>query len=198
MIIEGRFNFIEMKTIKLFVAFFITATYVQISMAQVSEMGLYLTREDYRDHKLSFENAANQIRLNGLFETSDIIVWHDGKKQVLSKNEVFGYRLKNEDYRFFNNSAYRIIDTIDFYIYSRYKLSQQNKGLKPVETYYFSTGTNTTVEMLTISNLKTAYTKNTKFRYSIEQQFRSDNELMAYDSDTKEYKLKYLFNESVK
>jgi hypothetical protein len=190
-----------MKTITLFIAFLAITSFTQNSIAQDKSMGLYLTLNDYQNHKLSFETvegSSNSIRLNSLFESASIVVWHDGKKQVFSKNEIFGYRSKNEDYRFFNNSAYKIIDTKDFYIYSHPKLNQQGKGLKPVDTYYFSDVANGKLQPLTIGNLEVAFAKNPKFKYTIGEHFKSDNELIAYDPTIKEYKLKYLFDQSTK
>jgi len=190
-----------MKTITLFIAILAITSFAQNSIAQDKSMGLYLTLNDYQTHKLSFETTegnSNSIRLNSLFESASIVVWHDGKKQVFSKNEIFGYRFKNEDYRFFNNSAYKIIDTKDFYVYSRTKLSQEGKGAKPVNTYYFSDVANSKIEPLTIGNLEVAFAKNPKFKYTIEEHFKSDNELIAYDAAIKEYKLKFLFDQSTK
>jgi len=188
-----------MKTIKLFIAVLILASFTRASFAQDKSMGLYLTFNDYMNHRLSFETdgtSGNAIRLNSLLETGNIVVWHDGKKQVLLKAEVFGYHANNEDYRFFNNTAYKIVDTKDFYIYSRTKLSQQGKGLKPMDAYYFSARPNTLIEPLTVHNLELAYNKNLQFKYIIEGQFKADNDLIAYDTSIKEYKLKYLFEQA--
>ncbi|MGZ3755229.1 MAG: hypothetical protein ACXVAY_19540 [Mucilaginibacter sp.] len=185
-----------MKTVKLSIAVLILTAFVQRSIAQDGPIGLYLTLADYQNHKVNFETSTNTIRLNTLFETKDIVVWHDGKREILSKKDVFGYRFKNEDYRFFNNQAYKIVDTKDFYLYSKSKLVQQGKGMKPVEIYYFSDAANSPIAQLSIRNLEVAYARNLKFKYTVEQYFKSDDELIAYDNAIKEYKLKYLFEQS--
>ncbi len=186
-----------MKTsIKVLIALLITAPGLGLK-AQSFNSGIYLTEQDYKASKLSYVLKDNdKLRLNDFLDGKNISVTNQGRTTKLAKNEIFGYRLKNEDYRFFNNVAYKIIDIKDFYIFSRPKLTQQGKGLKPVDTYYFSTKANAVIEPLTISNLTSAYAQNPKFKYTVEQQFRSDNDLIAYDEAIKEYKLKYLFDQS--
>ena len=167
--------------------------------AQNLVSGIYLTGQDYRTNKLSYALGNNdKLQLNEFLGGKNVSVTYLGKKIKLSKSEIFGYRYNNVDYRFFNNDAYKIIDTQDFYIYSRPKLSQQGKGLKPVDTYYFSNSDNALIEPFTIANLQVAYAKNPKFKYTVAAQFKSDNELIAYDDAIKEYKVKYLFEQSTK
>jgi hypothetical protein len=188
-----------MKTsIKVLITLLITASSLGLK-AQSFTGGIYLTEQDYKANKLSYVLKDNdKLHLNDFLGGKNVSVTNQGKTIKLSKNEIFGYRLKNEDYRFFNNIAYKIIDTKDFYIFSRPKLTQQGKGLKPVDTYYFSSKANEVIEPLTISNLASVYAQNPKFKYTVEQQFKSDNELIAYDEAIKEYKLKYLFDQSTK
>ena len=188
-----------MKTsIKVLITVLITALYGELKAQNVTS-GIYLTQQDYNANKLSYVlSNSDKLQLNEFLGGKNVIVTYQGKKTKLSKKEIFGYRYKNEDYRFFNNSAYKIIDTKDFYIYSKPQLVQQGKGLKPVDTYYFSNTVNDAVEPLTIHNLEITYAMNPKFKYTVEQQFKSDNELIAYDSDIKEYKLKYLYEETTK
>jgi hypothetical protein len=188
-----------MKTIKLMISIFIMASFSQKTIAGTQTTGLYLTSEDYINHKLSFEtdgSNGNSIRLNGFFESGNVVVIYNGKKQVLSKNEVFGYRSNNQDYRYFNNKAYKILDIKDFYIYSSLKLIQQGKGLKRVEAYFYSSTVKSAVEPLSIKNLQNTYAENPKFKYMVEAEFSSDNALVQYDAAIKEYKLKYIFEQS--
>jgi hypothetical protein len=190
-----------MKKFKLIIALLAIASFATQSFAQDKATGLYLTAEDYVNHKLSFETTgadANHITLNEFLDGSKVTVWHDGKKHTFVKNEIFGYHTSNSDYRFFNNVGYRIIDTKDFYIYSHPKLVQQGKGQKLDDSFYFSASVKDAVEPLTIKDLEKTYAQNTKFKYTIESEFQSDNELTKYDAAIREYKVKYLFDESAK
>lgn len=188
-----------MKTIKLMIAICIMASFFQKTMAESRSTGLYLTSDDYVNHKLSFAtdgSNGNSIKLNGFLEGSKVVVTYNGKKQVLSKNEVFGYRSNGQDYRYFNNTAYKILDTKDFYLYSTPKLVQEGKGPKQVETYYYSSTSSSMVEPLSIKNLENTYAENPKFKYMVEASFSSDNALVQYDAAIKEYKVKYIFEQS--
>jgi len=186
-----------MKTIKLMIAICIMASFFQKAIAGTQTIGLYLTSDDFINHKLSFEtdgSNGNRIKLNEFFGSGNVVVTYNGKEQVFSKNEIFGYRSNGQDYRYFNNTAYKILDTKDFYIYSSPKLIQQGKGPKQVETYYYSTTSKSAVERLTIKNLQNTYAENAKFKYLVEAEFSSDNALVQYDAALKEYKVKYIFD----
>ena len=188
-----------MKTIKLMIAICIMASFSQKTIAGTQTTGLYLTSDDFINHKLSFEtdgSNGSKIKLNGFFESSKVVVTYNGKEQVFSKNEIFGYRSNGQDYRFFNNTAYKILDTKDFYIYSAPKLVQEGKGPKQVETYYYSSTSKSVVEPLSIKNLENTYAENPKFKYMVEAEFSSDSALLQYDAAIKEYKVKYIFEQS--
>src|ERR1700749_602368 len=83
------------------------------AQSQTNANGLYLTFNDYVNHKLSYpiSDKGDKIVTNEFLDGSTIKVISNGKKQVLSKNELIGYRLDNHDYRFQDNKAYEIIDT---------------------------------------------------------------------------------------
>jgi hypothetical protein len=188
-----------MKTIKLMIAIFIMASFSQKTIAGTQTTGLYLTSDDFINHKLSFEtdgSNGSKIKLNGFFESGNVVVTSNGKEQVFSKNAIFGYRSNGQDYRFFNNTAYKILDTKDFYIYSSLQLIQQGKGPKPVEAYYYSSTAKSAIEPLSIKNLQNTYAENPKFKYMVEAEFSSDNALVQYDAAIKEYKVKYIFDQS--
>lgn len=188
-----------MKTIKLMIAICIMASFSQKTIAGTHTTGLYLTSDDFINHKLSFEtdgSNGSRIKLNEFFESDKVVVTSNGKEQVFLKNEIFGYRYNGQDYRFFKNAAYKILDTKDFYLYSSAKLIQQGKGPKPVEAYYYSSTVKSAVEPLTIKNLQNTYAEYPKFKYMVEAEFSSDNALVQYDAAIKEYKVKYLFDQS--
>ena len=122
-------------------------------------------------------------------------------KHEFSKRKVYGYRnCQNKTYRFYNNEAYLLIDTAGFYIYYQYRPEEsvKGKGLIKKDEYFFSKNANADLQLLTIDNLKNAFPENHRFHYAMDASFRSDKDLIAYDSFTKTYKVKYLFNQSVK
>ena len=106
----------------------------------------------------------------------------------------------NKIYRMYENKSYQILDTTAFYLYYRYGNMDKPKGealIKKAE-YFFSRDAGSPIELLTADNLKRAFPENHPFHYAIDAHFRNDQELIGYDNYLKCYKLKYLYNRSLK
>jgi hypothetical protein len=168
-----------------------------------NQIGIYLSPGDFKEHKLSY--AANcatgdcTIRLHELFGSSTVDMVCNGKKQVFSKDKVYGYRdCKQADYRFFLQGAYQVIDTAGFYLYSAGKLVQGEKIARPQTVYYYSVRSDDPLLELTMANLEKSFAGNTRFRYQLEAQFSSEKDLIAYDDLIKGYKIKYVYSQSCK
>ena len=73
----------------------------------------------------------------------------------------------------------------------------KGKGLVKTDEYFFSVHSDSDLKPLTIVELKNAFPTNQNFHYALDSYFRSDRELIAYDSFNKEYKVKHLFNQSI-
>jgi hypothetical protein len=168
--------------------------------------GLYLTPDDFRHNKLSYAIAPSggQTRIkihDGLFGSTTVDLIYEGRKQVFSMDRVYGYRdAKGQDYRFFDRSAYCIADTGGFYLYTNARLVQGEKIARPQTLYFFSVTPATGIQPLTLANLDKAFAGNTRFRYSVETlqgQFGSDAALAAYDGVLNNYKIKFLYAQSL-
>jgi hypothetical protein len=178
--------------------------FIQQSNAQTHTAGLYLTYKDYLTHTLSYatepgNSKANKIFIHEFLGQGKVTVINNGKKQIFPKNEIFGYHDSyNNDYRFFDNKAYQVVDTTGFYIYSYEKLIQQGKGPKAMAVYFFSKKATAEILLLTPENIAKAFPKNHKFRYMVEVEAKADIKLDAYDNLVNEYKIKELYAESLK
>jgi hypothetical protein len=156
--------------------------------------GIYLTEQDYKSNKLTYTlSPTDKMQLNEFLDGKNVNLVYQGKKLKLAKSEIFGYRMHNQDFRFFHNEAYSISDTAGFTLYKKDKLTQQGKGYSPVETYFYSVNLKQPVQKLTIENLWNSFPAQTGFRYSIQNNFKQDTELIAYDKLSNQYKLKYLY-----
>ncbi|WP_428330128.1 hypothetical protein [Mucilaginibacter sp.] len=193
-----------MKKLKLplTLLFILAAVSVQNSFAQKQTTGLYLTYNDYLHHKLSYtsdEPKGTKLVIHEFIGQKNVTIINNGKKKQLPKSELFGYHdANNNDYRFFDNKAYQIVDTTGFYIYGYDRLVQEGKGPKPLRTYYFSTKSNSSIMPLTPENIAVAFPKNQKFRNMIEVESKADIRLDAYDNVSAEYKIKEIYAESLK
>jgi hypothetical protein len=170
----------------------------------VNTSGIYATATDFLQQKLTYEincNSKDKLKLNEFFGSSTGYILYNGQRHTFDKTKVYGYRsCANKNYRFYNHSTYQILDTAGFYIYYQYRQEEITKGKEPVkkDEYFFSKNDDGDIQLLTIDNLTKAFPANDKFHYAIEQAFRSDKELMAYDNFRHAYKIKYFYNQSLK
>jgi len=167
--------------------------------------GIYLTARDFYNHKLTYgfdcNTSTGKLKLNDMFGSSSGYIVSKGEKHSFDKYKTYGYQnCDNEIYRFFGKDAYQIIDTTEFYLYYRYQQVEKvkGKGLVKTDEYFFSKDGGSPIQMLTAENLKRAFPDNHPFHYAIDSHFRTDQELISYDSFSGCYKLKYLYNQSLK
>ena len=162
--------------------------------------GLYITYTDYLNHKISY--AGDRLSLHSLFGSNDITVVASNQKISLLKKNVYGFHdTKGGDYRFYNNELYKVMDSGEgfcLYYASRPEEINKGKGLVKTDEYFFSVTGNSEIYSLTMNNLKKAFPNNNKFHYLLDATFKSDKDLMAYDGYAKTYKIKFLYNESLK
>ncbi len=166
--------------------------------------GLYLTANDFQQQKLTYEidcsNASDKIKVNNFLGSSTGYVLAKGEKHSFDKKNVYGYRdCKNKAFRFYNGNEYQIIDTAGFYMYYQYMPEEINKGKAPVkkDEYFFSKNADGNLELLTMDNLKKAFPYNNNFHYALDANFKADKDLLVYDTFQKNYKVKYLFSQSL-
>jgi len=156
--------------------------------------GIYLTEQDYKSNKLSYVLTGNdKLHLNEFLNGKNVTLIYQDKKIILPKSSTYGFRLNNQDFRFFDNTPYKILDTAGFLLYSYQKLTQQGKGYKPAEQYAYSTNTAGPVLELTIENLWKSFPAKVDFRFSLKNYFSDGADLASYDHQSGQYKIKYFY-----
>jgi hypothetical protein len=158
--------------------------------------GIYRTQADFDQHHLEFSAPSTSrkvhIHIHDFLGAPNVTVDSGGQKYYILKLELFGYRENKKDFRFFQDQAYEILDTVGFYLYAKSAL-QKNKGSAVVTQYYFSKSGSDSILPLTIDNLKQAFPDKGAFRYALDCQFGRDSRLLEYDNQLHTYKLKQLF-----
>jgi len=166
-----------------------------------AQSGIYQSAEDFENGKLIYqqeEGEKHAIRTEIPLNQCIIKVKKGDESVKLIKVDLYGYRnKKNQDFRFYDDIRYKIVDPSHFYIYSREVNVIRGKARTRETKYFFSKDAESPVMELTRNNLKHAFPGNRDFHYLIDMQFRNDRELVAYDSYYKQYKLKGLFNRSL-
>ena len=91
---------------------------------------------------------------------------------------------------------YRVIRAEPLYLYERDKTVVVGKRFQAVPERYFSTGANTPLRPLALTELKKAYPDNHKFHDVLTLAFSNDAELMKWDSFHNEFLVSRLLRQS--
>lgn len=168
----------------------------------LAQSGIYQTASDYQSGTLSYkqdEGERHAIRADIPFNNYVVKVKDGEESHKLYKWDIYGYRnAKNEDFRFYNEVKYKILDSKYFPVYSREEYVVKGKEKTRETRYYFSTHHEGPVHALTLNNLKSAFRAHRDFHDLLDLQFRSDKELLRYDPFYREYKVKAVFNKTVR
>ena len=170
--------------------------------AQKSErvIGIFKTAKDFSDGKLcssiDCNSKKNKILLNDLFNEKYIILKQNDSNYKLLKNSIYGYETCNKKvYRFLNKKELLLLNQEEkILIYKQLLAKPLTGGRTNVTNYYFSIGKEGEVQKLIIKNLKTAFHNNTKFQVLIDNNFKYNMDLAAFDENNKIYKINWLLN----
>lgn len=158
--------------------------------------GVYLSAEDYRQNKLSYPlSKHDKLYLHEFLEGKNVTLRYEGKKVKLPKSSIFGYQWQGQNFRLYHNVSYRILDTTGFILYTREKLIPANKGFKESASYAYSLDLQQEPSALSMENLDLSFSSAAGFRYALQCNFKTDEELSSYDSLSHQYKIQYLYHQ---
>jgi hypothetical protein len=167
--------------------------------------GVYRSAADYKNGKLTLavdcQTETHKIKVHNFTNKDYIDVIHQGKKHTMKKSEIYGIRdCDGKDWRFAANKGYRIMERKALVIYQKMvqPMDPQKKAAGTRAQYFFSLGVDGPLQPLTLQNLKKTTADNHAFHDQLDAQFKSDGELMAYDSFHKQYKVNHLFAQTSK
>lgn len=165
--------------------------------------GVFLTHADFKVNKLTYEIDCGvekqKIKLHDFFTKPYFDVYFKGEKQTLQKKDVYGYRdCHNDIYRFFNNLEYQLEERGNINIYSLEQNVAYSRGVAIEKVFYFSARPDGEIELLTPENLKSSFPDNHKFHYALDEAFKGDADISAYDKLHKMYKVNYIYETALK
>jgi hypothetical protein len=133
----------------------------------------------------------------GLLLSSIILITLAFKTQTAKPGK---FHSGNNNYRIYEKESYLILDTAGFYLYYKYESEEKLKGkeLMKTEEYFFSKDAQSPIQLLNADNLKRTFPDNLPFHYAIDAAFRTNRDLITYDSYCGCYKLKYIYKQSLK
>lgn len=164
--------------------------------------GIYRTSDDFVKGNLSFDNNCNnktlRIRLNDFLSKKYITVKKGHSSLKYLKKDIFGYRnCRNDFFRFKGETELFLLNAGKQILIYKHIVSKPPTGRTNVTNYYFSLGVNSPVQKLTIKNLKNAFPANLIFNNFIDENFKYNTDLAAFDEIKKIYRINLLLNESL-
>lgn len=168
--------------------------------------GLYLSPSDFQNGKLTrptdMQHKGDIIKLKQFFISPEIISVEQDNETVFYKDSIFAIRLTNgENYRFIDRTPFMIADTSFLYIYTHkttvteYKHTSHSRISKvvPITYYYFSTGNQKVVYILTLANLRKYALSDSGVRKTVCDKFTTDEMLSRVNSKTGRFELNETF-----
>lgn len=182
-----------MSTNKIILFFYLNAN---IILAQGNHINaVYLTAKDFKSHQTLVNNTKGEkykVRLHNFLNFSFITIIINSTKYKYIKDSVFAYKTKaNIYYRIYQNQEYEILNPNErILLYSKtsftgYKFNSETK-------YFFSISAEEKIYPLSKYNLKLTTPHDSVFNQQLDIYFKSDEELLEFDSFYKIYKLNKL------
>jgi hypothetical protein len=173
----------------------------EIIVAQKDSSGVYLTAEDFQLRRLSYaincSMEKHKIKLNDFFGKSYITVKHFDSSYKLFKNQIFGYKTCDEQIvRFEGKKELVLLNPDEAILIYTHVVSRPAKGQTNVTNYYFSKNALSLAQSLTITNVKKAFPDNHAFHMKLDEMFKYNTELAAYDDFHKMYKLNWILKQN--
>ena len=164
--------------------------------------GIYKNKNDFTEDKLSYpvecNETKNSIRVNDLFNKPYVIVKYNGNTYAILKKTFYGYKnCKEERYVFYENKELLLLNRGEEIAIYKNENTRIREGARiNVTNKYFMVEGENKIQKLTISNLKNAFPSNKKFQQLVDENFKYNTDLGAYDATNHIFKITYLLNES--
>jgi hypothetical protein len=155
--------------------------------------GIYLTAEDYMNGELTMageRSSGHKLEAHGVTNKPYIHVTQGTERREFQKSSIYGFRdYEGRSFRFAGNDMYEIRDAGKMFIYASERLVRKGAVER---AYFFSIGATGEVLPLTLLNVKEAFPRNHEFHDSLDAAFKTDSELIRYDTFHKMYKVNRL------
>lgn len=180
----------------------LTVIFIFSVKGQIDSSGIYKTADDFVAGKLTFggnrKMDKHRLLLNNFFNRPVITIRHNDTAYNISRSDIYGYRLQNgAEYRIVSRQDLRILNANEYIIIYRRDITHPPSGKTNVTNYYFSVGPYSSVQSLTIKNLKKAFSSNQPFLEEIDGLFKYNTELATYDKQHNMYIINWIFKKSM-
>ena len=172
------------------------------SFSQTDSSGIYFTSADFVNKKLSLsincKNEKHKIKADMIFHQKEITIKHHYSVFTYPKDSVYGIKYCDGSIvRIFENAEFPLMNFGESIMVYEVVKGSGMKNDPVVSNYYFSKDAASSIQKLTIYNLKAAFPTNHKFHDLMDMTFRSDDELTRYDSFHKIMKINRVLQNSL-
>ncbi|HXB41626.1 MAG TPA: hypothetical protein VNZ49_13885 [Bacteroidia bacterium] len=158
--------------------------------------GVYISAADFSDNKLSYKSEGGKkckVKIHNFSFKSPVKIICGDSVFHFSKDSVYGFKdYDNKSHRFYNKTVYEIISINPYILLYKVQEAAKTKYEAAIYSYHFSIGAGGRVFPLTIKNLETSFRDNKLFIDFLEVHFKSNGDLLEYDTNHNTYKLNYL------
>lgn len=164
-------------------------------------IGVFTSGKNFSEGKLSYTMDCNsqksKILLNDFFIKKYITVKRPDTSFTVLKNSIWGYQTCDKQvYRFLNKKELLLLNANEEILIYKHILPKTTSGRTNATRYYFSLGKKAEVQSLTINKLKAAFSNNKKFKSLIDNDFKYNTDLAAYDETNQIYKINWLLKQT--
>ena len=179
-----------------------TATVARGSVPEQFRSGVYLTAADFTARRLTHEIdcrvATHKIDRHTFLKRSYVDVTHGDERMRHAKRDIFGYRgCDGADVRFADGREYRVLSTAPLLLYERRSLKRRGRSAYTAVEYRFSTWADAPLRPVTRAEIKRAFPDNHELYRLLDEEVRSDQELMVFDALRREYRVSQLLARSI-
>ena len=178
--------------ISLLLIYIILVSKTNVQAQQNKVMGIFNSANDFKSGVFSKKincNAENKIKVDVFLNSSDIIVKENGVKTKIKKSTIYGYQNSlNENFRFYNNTEYMIIDTGKVYLYTEYHYENPGNGtggMVKVEKIHFSVSTSSEILPFTKEFILKSFPESNKLRMWLFNSASKVGDLLQKDNNGK-------------
>lgn len=171
--------------------------------AQGQKSGVYRSFSDFQKDSLSYgidcRKEKHQIRLEDFLNRKFITVIHRGEKVRLEKAAIYGVLYCDGSLqRFSGKQHYRLEEQGVVWIFSQeFTVSQGRGGVQRGKRFFFSKTGDGAIQPLTLLNLKNSFPLRHDLHDELDQWFPNQQDLVAFDSYHKMYKVNRLLEKFI-
>lgn len=175
----------------IFIQFF--CLFYGFTHAQNNTRGIYITSEDFLNHKVTFVSKDTHIKLHEIIYKEVVVVKTKDSTYTFFKDSIFGYQNKEgNSFRFFNGKAYPIVNPTETILIYKVSNGPVQKGQTKMYSYFFSKDAHSKIFPLKMNHILAEFNDNKLFTNNLETHFNNTSNLLEYDDTHNVFKLNRL------